>query len=71
MVFTRRAVILKGSREQHSQHNSHTDLTFKTIPEPNTDYNNTELFDSELSDEELEGMSGGNPVPISRFPFWA
>ena len=71
MVFTRRTVILKGSRKQHSQHNSHTDLTFKTMPEPNTDYNNTELFDSELSDEELEGMSGGNPVPISRFPFWA
>ncbi len=51
------------------------------MSELNTDYNNTELLDQELtdaelavSDEQLDGVAGGSnfkPHPIGRFPHWA
>ena len=46
------------------------------MTELNTDYNTTELCDLELSDddlsdEQLEGLSGGHHGgPIGPFPFW-
>ena len=54
--FTRRAVILKESRGQHPQTQNHS---FKAMTTFNTDYNNTELLDQELSIHELQAVAGG------------
>ena len=57
MGITRKAVILKESRGQHPTHHSLNSL--KTMTELNTDYNNTELLDQELTTAELLQVSGG------------
>ena len=41
----------------HASLNSHNSL--KTMTELNTDYNNTELLDQELTDNQLEAVAGG------------
>ena len=55
MGFTRKAVILKESRETTQTQNHF----FKTMTTFNTDYSNTELLDQELSIEQLNGVAGG------------
>ena len=54
-VFTRKAVILKESKGQHPTQNH----SFKTMTPFNTDYNNTELLDQELTTAEISQVSGG------------
>ena len=66
--FTRRAVILKESRGQHPQTQNHF---FKTMTTFNTDYNNTELLDQELTIEQLEAVAGGIlPVIVAGTAAW-
>ena len=45
--------------EGATPHTSLTQLTFKTMTAFNTDYQNTELLDQELTDDQLEAVAGG------------
>ena len=50
---------------------THT-INFKTMTAFNTDYNNTELLDQELTIEELEAVAGGKKAgpPRARKTGW-